>query len=382
MGENKKKKSIFPAVIFQIGKWVSVKDKTVSISEGKEPIMMCKDLSGKYLFIKFAYYKQEGELLVGEVKDFFEKKKEQMVSGKEILKVKDYLENSEEVDNIIESKGLSRKEEKEWLKDEAQRIVEDNWNINTGKWMRGALSMAGETVTFNAQQYPLYESKTIIWEKEGEPSKSGLYYITKNRHNIPVKVNNLLKGGRVVLNSGVANADNFESLVRHAIRTADKGVGFLPEFASNDGDYKSACLAINKYKRNEEYGRFIDGCNFLLGKKDPLIAVKVKVELPMVLNKSFEHELLVEESNSMLNNLKNGVERIYHWDDSDEETLKAGEEVLEVFKDTETIYGFYDIVSIGDEIDGNTYGFMQNNVVPRKTYFDLDTIKTKMESLG
>jgi len=381
MGENKKNKSIYPAVIFQVGKWVSVAGDKVSISEGKEPIMMCKDLSGKYLFVKFSYYKQEGELLIDEVKDFFEKKKEQMVTGKEILKVKDYLENSAEVDELIESKGLTRKEEKEWLKNEAQSIVEDNWTIDTGKWMRGAVSLTGRFIDFNAIKYPLYESKTIIWEKDGEPSKSGLYYITKNRHNIPIKIDGLLKGGKCMLNSGVANANNFESLVRHAIRTAKKGVGFLPEFSSSDGDYKSACLAINKYKRNEEYDRFIDGCNFLLGKKDQLIAVKVKVELPFVLNKSFEHDLLVEESNSMLNNLKNGIERIYHWDDSDEITENAGKQVIELFKNTPTIYGFYDIVSIGDTIDGDTYGFMQNNVAARKTYYDMETITAKMAEM-
>ena len=382
MSDGKKKKSIYPAVIFQIGKWVNIVDGKATIEEGTKPTMLCKDLSGKYIFVKFSFYKQDEEVGLAEVKDFFAKKQAQMVSGKEILKVKDYLENSPEVEELIDSKGLTRKEEREWLKDEAQRIVEDNWDIKTGKWVRGALSLCGEFVEFNGNKYPMYESKTIIWEKEGEPSKSGLYYISKNRHNIPIKVSGLTTGGKCVLNSAVANLDNFESLVRHAIRTAERGVGFLPEFESNDGSYKSACLAINDFKRKEEYERYVDGCKFLLGKQDPMIASKVMVELPFVLKKSFDHENLVEDSNSMLNNLKNGIERIYHWEAGEEETEAAGKEVLNLFEQVATIYGFYDIVSIGDTIDGNTYGFMQNNVAPRKTYFDLETIDRKMSQMG
>jgi hypothetical protein len=45
------------------------------------------------------------------------------------------------------------------------------------------------------------------------------------------------------------------------------------------------------------------------------------------------------------------------------------------------MYGFYDIVSIGDEIEGNTYGFLTNNLNPRKVFFDISTIQKNINLL-
>ena len=375
-------KNILPAVFFQIGDWVSISDGAIELKKSEVPIMRCRDLSGKNLFIKFCYFKGDGDPVTEEIESFFDKKQHQMVNEKEILKVKNYLEESSEIEDKIEALGLSRKEEREWLKDEAKKIVLDNWKITGGKWMRGAISSSKDNVTFDGDVYPLYESKTIIYDANDEPSKSGLYYITKYRHSIPVMVNNMDDGGSVFLNKNVATIDNFKSLINHSIRTAKKKIDFLPLFYTRNEKWMSVCNSINKFKNDKVYNRYIDGCNYILDNAGDDIVDTVFVSLPNSLKKSFNHDLLLSDSNSMLNSVMNGVGRIYYRGEKDEDKKAALiREFGENFKSPENIYGFYDIVSIGDNIEGNTYGFLTNNLNPRKIYFDVGTISGNVNLL-
>lgn len=375
-------KNILPAVFFQIGDWVTSSKGKINITKSEEPIMLCKDLSGENLFIKFCYFKEDGNPDTSEIDEFFEKKQKQMVNDKEILKVKNYLEESSEIEEEIETLEMSRKEEREWLKKKAEKIVLENWKISKGKWMRGAISSTKDKVEFEGEQYTLYESKTIIYDGNKDPSKSGLYYITKNRHSIPVMVNNINDGGNVFLNKNVATIDNFKSLLNHSIRTAKKNIDFLPLFYTRDDKWKPICNSINKFKAEKSYKRYIDGCNYILDNSDDDIVDIIFISLPNSLKKSFNHDLLLSDSNSMVNAVMNGVERIYYRGEEDEDKKEAlMREFGENFRSPENIYGFYDIVSIGDTIEGNTYGFLTNNLNPRKIFFDVKTIGSNIHSL-
>jgi hypothetical protein len=45
------------------------------------------------------------------------------------------------------------------------------------------------------------------------------------------------------------------------------------------------------------------------------------------------------------------------------------------------VYGFYDIMNIGDDIEADSYGFLPNNLNPRKTYYDINTLFNKLNEL-
>lgn len=376
-----KSKNIIPAVFFQIGKWVSVENGVAEKYEGTSPIMQCRDLSGDTIFIRYEYFKGDGSPSTSEVKKFFTDKCEQMVSDKEIIKVKAFLEDSAEIDDKIEELGLDRKEEKKWLKDEARKIVLGNWSIVPGKWMRAAVNITDEKIKYDGHEYNLYESQSIIYDENEAPSKSGLYFITKNRHNIPVVVKDHHKGGECFLNKDVASYENFESLIKHSIRTAKRNIDFLPDFFTRSSDWTNTCNAINKFKAEKKYDRFIAGCEYLLENSNDRIAEKVFVRLPGSLKKSFNPELLNSDSNSILNGFKKGVERIYYGKETDELKEEIGVKLSGAFNDAENTYGFYDIVSIGDEIDGDSYGFLTNNLNPRKTYFNIETLSECIKAL-
>lgn len=376
-----KTKNIIPAVFFKIGKWVSIDKSTIVSHEDESPIMHCKDLSGADVFIRFEYFKNDGNPTTTEVKQFFVDKANQMVTDKEIIKVKSFLEESPDIDEEIEKLGLGRKEEREWLKGEARKIVLNNWSIVSGKWMRAAISLTQEKIIYNDKEYLLYESKSIIYDENDEPSKSGLYYITKNRHNIPVVVKQYHNGGECFLNKDVASYENFKSLINHSIRTAKRNIDFLPDFFTRDVDWVNTCNAINKFKAEKKYLRYITGCEYLLESSGSEIVGKVFVRLPGSLKKSFNPELLNSDSNSILNGFKNGVQRIYYGKEDDEVKKSVDEKLSVAFNTAENSYGFYDIVSIGDEIEGNSYGFLTNNLNPRKTYYDIETLTNSIESL-
>lgn len=376
-----KTKSIIPAVFFQVGDWVGVNDGIISDTSSEVPVMRCLDLSGDTVFIRFEYFKNEGSPTTELVKEFFVKKSEQMVTDKEILKVKGHLEDSPDVDDRIEALGLGRKEEREWLKEEARKIVLDNWSIIPGKWMRAAISTTKEKISFEGVEYPLYESKSIIYDENNDPSKSGLYYVTKNRHNIPVVIKDYHKGGECFLNKNVASYENFISLINHSIRTAKRNIDFLPDFFTRNSDWTNTCNAINKFKAEKKYDRFVSGCEYMLEHCDEHIVDHVFVRLPGLLKRSFNPELLNSDSNSILNAFKNGVQRIYYAKDEPEVKSSIDEKLSHAFDESHNSYGFYDIVSIGDEIEGNSYGFLTNNLNPRKTYFDIKTLANSINSL-
>lgn len=379
--ENSKAKNILPAVFFKIGNWVSLDGTSVEKLEGSSPLMCCSDLSGEKIFIRFEYFKNEGSPNTGEVKEFFLKKRDQMITDKELIKVKNHLEESPDIDEKIEGLGLGRKEEREWLKGEARKIVEENWTISAGKWMRAAVSKTNEKIVDDGVEYFIYESKSIIYDDDNNPSKSGLYFITKNRHNIPVVVKNHNDGGECFLNKDVASYENFEALIKHSIRTAKRNIDFLPDLFTRNPDWTNTCNAVNKFKVEKKYDRYIGGLEYILETSGKDIQTQVFVRLPGSLKKSFNPDLLNSDSNSILNALKKGVERIYYSKEDDEVKDLVIKKLSSSFDSAEQTYGFYDIVSMGDEIEGDSYGFLTNNLNPRKTYYNIETISKAVESL-
>jgi len=309
---NNTKKIIIPSAFFQIGEFITINNGEVVLSPGDIPIMKCMDLSGEPLFIKFKIFRSKDELTTANLIKFFSDKQKQMITEKEILKIKNYLEDSPAIEEEIDSLSLSRKDERVWLKDKANSIAMNNWEISSGKWMRGSLSYTSEIIKFNDKEYQLLESHSIIYENDNEPSKSGLYYITKNRHNIPLIASNVESGGSIFLNKNIASIDNFTSLLRHAIRTAKKKIDFLPEFSTRLEEWTGFCNGINKYKIDKNYSRYIAGCEFLLDNLENDIMNKIFIKLPKSLMKSFKVDMVKSDSNSMLNTLKSGVQRIYY----------------------------------------------------------------------
>ena len=368
MGDKNNNK-IIPSAIFMIGEWFG------------GGVMKCKDLSGGELFLKFDSLDKKTSVNQEAVMKFFEDKMESMVGEKEILKVKNHLEEDVGFEEKIEEMGLSRKEEREFLKEESIKIVKDNWKINSGKWMRGALSESSETIEFDGNTYPVFYSKTIISDSDGNPSKSGLYYISKNQYNLPVIGINIESGGDVWLNQYVASKDNFDGLIRHSIRTAEKKIDFLVEFESREADYSDLCGHINHFKKTKNYKRYIDGCNYILNLGVEDIASKIFVKLPRHLGKSMRAELIQSDSNSMINTLSKGVENIYLSKLSDIEKEEAISDFKGSFNDENKVFGFYDIVNVGAMVEPASYGFLTNNLNPRKTFFDVETILSKLDNV-
>ena len=376
-------KSIIPAAFFQIGPWVSIDNNNFSFDRGSDPIMLCRDLSGDKILIQFDFFKnKKDEKITTEfVEEFFLKKQQQMVNNKEILKVKNFLEEDSEIEKLMDEMELGRKEEREWLKEKSEEIVLNNWDISSGKWMRGAISTTNKSIEIDGQEVPLFLSKTIIVESDGEPSKSGLYYITKTRHNIPVV--SYAKNGYadIYLNKHVASVENFTSLISHSIRTAKREIDFLPEFFSRSAEWNTTCEAINQYKASKDYKRYIAGCEYILSNSSEALVSDVFIKLPKSLKRSFDINLLKSDSNSIINTLKDGIIRIYYNSTNDHEKDIIIGDFLDSFGTSDAMYGFYDIVSIGNEIEGNTYGFLTNNLNPRKVFFDISTIQKNINLL-
>ena len=372
-----RKNTILPAAFFKIGGYMSLRDGQMAEEKGQEPLVKCTDLSGELIFVKFAKLKKGDPINTDNLIEFFDKKRDQMVTEKEILKVKDYLEENEAFEKSLEDLGLSRKEEREYIKTKASEIVKENWSVKPGTWIRGALSITKEEAEYEGNQYPIYESKTIIYDDENQPSRSGLYYISRNRYNVPI----VMFSEQVWFNGPAGSIENFQALIKHSMRTAKKNVDFLVEFESRDIEFADTCRHINTFKKQKNYKRYQDGCNFILNSKDPEVHKKVYLKLPRSLTKVMTGDHQRSDSNSMLNTLGTGVRNIYLSKVSDVEKDEIVSDFISNLITNDRVYGFYDIMNIGDDIEADSYGFLPNNLNPRKTYYDINTLFNKLNEL-
>lgn len=372
-----RKNTILPAAFFKMGEYMSIKDGHIKEERGEEPLVRCTDLSGDLIFVKFSKLKKDEPINTDNLIDFLEKKRDQMVTEKEILKVKDYLEENEEFEKSLEALDLSRKEEREYIKTKASEIVRENWSVKPGTWIRGALSVTKEEGEYEGSKYPIYESKTIVYDEENQPSRSGLYYISRNRYNIPI----VMFGEQVWFNGPAGSLENFQALIKHSMRTAKKNSDFLVEFESRDVEFADTCRHINAFKKQKNFQRYQDGCNFILNSTDPEIYKKVYLKLPRSLSRVMTGEHQRTDSNSMLNTLGQGIRNIYLSKVSDVEREEIVNDFISNLITNDKVYGFYDIMNIGDDVEADSYGFLPNNLNPRKTYYDIDTLFNKLSEL-
>jgi len=169
-------------------------------------------------------------------------------------KYKDGLEDDDlfmdEIDSLIEEKGLGRKEAKSFEKDYLNNIVDElvlnDYKIQEGHSVRAALSfISGNSIVVgNDLKIPLLNSQSIVFDGD-KPSKNGLYYVSKNRFYIPVLTlakQEFSKGkysygnkAVVILNTNVMDKNALVIFLEHLVRTSSKTNGkYLPSLSIDE----------------------------------------------------------------------------------------------------------------------------------------------------
>ena len=96
------------------------------------------------------------------------------------------------------------------LEENSKKIALNEKLIKPGSIVRTPLSSTGEILEFEGEKLPILESKSISFDPSTnfeQPMQSGFYYLSQNRHQLPVELFKK-KGGdafRIKLNSQVAS---------------------------------------------------------------------------------------------------------------------------------------------------------------------------------
>lgn len=257
---------IVSAAVFRIDGFIRKESGELKNEFQEGLLALCCSERGKPVILKFASNKKDAT--VADFNNYLISKRNGLVKSKEIDSVAGELEYVEDISLEIESAleefksvnpGVDRKvvmtEKKRLTQEKAEEIVYTRRTIGPGTVIRAVVSIpdAGkkyEMYNFNGVNIPVIESRSIIYDNEGNPSSSGFYLFSQMSNAFPVTISpafnkdNEPLGFFVMRLSRLARLDHFELLVGHIKRSIDKQLideqkAYIPRISS---DYEQVKL--------------------------------------------------------------------------------------------------------------------------------------------
>jgi hypothetical protein len=395
MGEQEKKEGfLLPATVYKLKSFITIKDSKISEehNDTDPALMLCQDQSGKHFIVKYSDYFVKDTQSINDLKTFFKLKSEQQVDKALTLKIKDQLEESDEfqdkLEEMIEEQELSRKDaktfEKKYTLEQAEELAFNSWLNKPGSWIRTTLNETNETCNFEGKELPIYQSKSIQYKEDGKPSFSGMYYISRTRHSIPLKIYTSKHDDQkstILVNNSVLTKDTLLTLLKHSYRTVKIKSGYHLNFTFdkiNNLVLEKLLLELENKdlrKKTPDYLVKLTELITLVEEDDNIITdfKDISIFLPGA-GAKVNLKQLVRTQSSLLYKWVEGLINIKHFYFKDNiEIIDDCLNILitELIDKRQSLYGFYGIVGAdSDETESDTYGWLKDNIQDSKIIMD------------
>lgn len=326
------------------------------------------------------------------INSFLKAKAEANIDKAFKLKIKDALESDEafenELESILEDKGLGRKEEKafekQYIEDKIEEIAYNEKLIKPGSIVRLPISSSKDgDIEIDGTVYPIYESLCLIMKENNEISESGIYYVSQNRHGIPLRLRSSFKDMDVYFwetNNELITKEEFVTILNHGIRTIEHGNNFYLYCRAYNTEYETLVKDYSdEYSRepdetlkNKKYLEMINRFIELADEKEDFHS-SVIISLPTRIQRDFVKRL----EHSVLSKQPMAITNILFKNDSDKEqkAVFVEQELEKYLRDKERhvpLYGLYSIISTYNDLESDTYGFLKNNLKPSSIIMGLE----------
>jgi len=233
---------------------------------------------------------------------------------------------------------------------------------------------------------------------------SGMYYIAKNRHSIPIKMftsKNDEKKTVILFNSPILKRINILTILRHLKRTVEKTgsfyLGFNFENLSNK-ELEKLLISLENEDTKKDSSLYLEKLEELITLVENLDEnttdfKNVSIFLPGVLGNKIDLKNIIRDQKSLMYKYVKGFTNILHpyFKGNEDIVLEVLNVVIdEVVNKRNPLYGFYEIVgSDSDELESTTYGWLVNNIQPASIFMDInktiemfELINNKMTSIA
>jgi len=273
---------IIPASIFRVVGFIDKKTNEIKENPQDGGLMLVYSDSGKPIVLKLTGTKKD--LSTEDIKKYIEAKIQSVIKQKEIDAVAAELEYVEAFEIELEEKVDKLKEEKkdrkeilafkkEFKQKRAKEIVYDRRKIKNGTLLKLAVSFGDklEKYDFNGSQIPVLTSRCIIYDNEGEPTPTGMYYFSQTANQLPITIKPIFNKDNEALDlfsielSKLATFGHFEYLIKHIERT------LLVSIEKNNKAYLNGIsYDYEKVKNKEELMEILKKINTLAKDKETL----------------------------------------------------------------------------------------------------------------
>lgn len=396
---------IIPAAVFRIVGFLKKDTETLENEVQEGGLVFCYSDAGKPLILQLESNK--ANVTLDEIKTYLENKRNSVLKQKEVDAVAgelDYLEDFEvELEEAMENfskenpsadKKAQLQFKKEYKNKKATEIVTARRTISKNTIIRTVIDLpntgAPKTYKFKGIEFPLIRSRCIIFDNEGKPSTSGLYYFSQTPNAIPISIKPVFNKENEAINlfaislSKVATLDHFNYLIDHIVRSVNKFVekntnAFIPNLSYNYDEVKKDQELISKIKKITELAKkkevapeeglqFIDALWDLKEyvNKNPKLILHVQPVFNLMLSPEYMKNALNEVS-PFSNIEKSFVSLNFSKENPDQKTKKK--EIVSSFikelangENKGEVITIYHTPAIKLSEESESWGFMNNNV--------------------
>jgi len=377
-----------------------IKNTDGSITEIDKKYLLCKDPSNDVFVVKLISNQKKFEINSTNIQHYLTQKSFDIMNT-QVLKLKDNLSKNKvvkkELLNKIIKQGQIDNPDKditdimmdanETLNEEFEQKATDilikNKLVRTNTVIKVPLSSTSLGMAkLKNREFPIYESLSVLVDKEFSAKSFGVVPIANNKHSIPIKFQNLKEEKfSVLFNPKFANKEILINLLNHSLRTSKEVDGFFLSFYTQEKTNPEMLTLFKQInacpnEKRKEYQDAILSLIEWINKNENekiLFFKKVKIYLPM----KYKYNNIFNES--LINTFLNGVINIYFSRKKDVNKIDLLEELTVLFKDftkNKTFYGFYYILASIPTEESDTYGFLENNIHASKIMLNIeDTIE-------
>jgi uncharacterized protein YihD (DUF1040 family) len=394
---------IIPATVFRIVGFINKEKDSIEETPQEGGLVFCYSDQGNPLVLQMTSNKKD--LSLEDIKRYLDNKRDSVIKQKEIDAVAgelEYLEDFEvELEDALEKfkeeNGNDRKAIIKFKKDykniAATELVKKRRTIGKNSIIRTVIDLPdGKTkkITFKGKEFNFLRSRCIIFDNEGNPSTSGLYFYAQTANTLPISIKPIFNKEGESLNlftislSKISSLEHFEHITDHIIRSVARFVekkekAYLPnitydyEKIKNTDLYKIVKKIIEITKKKEvtyqEADKFIGYIlelkDFIL--KNPKHSLNIQYVFNLLLTPTFIEES-ISKNTSPFSKLKDTFVNLnFSKEDPDKKNDKK-EIVKQYIEDLKNgnirgeIIGTYHTPALKLSEPSDSWGFMTNNV--------------------
>jgi len=395
---------IIPAAVFRIVGFINKEKDSLENEVQEGGLVFCYTDQGNPVVLKLDSNKKDAT--VKDIKTYLLNKRDSVVKQKEIDAVAGELEYLEDFEVELEEALEKFKEEndkpdrkaiikfkKEYKNEVATRIVKDRRMIKPGSIIRTVISLPNEgapkKVKFKGVDFNLIQSRCIIFDNEGSPSTSGLYYYSQTANVLPISIEPIFNKEGQAINlfkvslSKLAGLEHFNHLIDHIVRTVSRFIennenAFLPNISYNYEMVKGKDiysiiksirdLSSKKEVSTKEAEQFITLIYKLRDQvnEKPKYITGVQITFNLLLPKTFMETAL--EANSPFANIKKSFVNLNFSKENPDQKNEKKKQVENFINELSEgnrrgeIIATYNTPALKLSEPSDSWGFMHNNV--------------------